>query len=187
MNKRKKGSYEYLKDEKRWQIIKTIGLFAISAAVFLIGYFTTKTKGNLLTIVAVLGCLPASKSAVTMIMVLRIPYCKPETHEKITAVIENLNGFYHLYFTAYDKYFPITHLIVTDNSITAYSDSISVKENEFENHILQLLLKDGIKDVNVKLFTDLEKYLTRISQLREKSETPVLREDVINLLLSVSL
>ena len=68
MTKAKKGEYSYLSWRKKQEILKTTVLFGISAAIFVMGYFSTGSKNNLLTVVAVLGCLPASKSAVSMIM-----------------------------------------------------------------------------------------------------------------------
>ena len=63
-----KGCYGYLTRQKKKEIIKTVLFFALSLSVFAIGYATTGTKKNLLTIVAMLGFLPASKSMVSMIM-----------------------------------------------------------------------------------------------------------------------
>ena len=57
-----KGSYLYLDTQKKYEIARTIIYFAISFAIFFAGYSLTGTKKNLLTIVAVLGMLPASKS-----------------------------------------------------------------------------------------------------------------------------
>lgn len=53
-----KGMPGYIKDQKKKRILITILLFGISIAVFLTGYLTTHTRNNLLTIVAILGCLP---------------------------------------------------------------------------------------------------------------------------------
>ena len=65
------------------EILKTILYFGLSGAVFAAGYFTTGTKTNLLTIVAVLGCLPASKSMVSMIMYLRAGVCSKQCYEAV--------------------------------------------------------------------------------------------------------
>ena len=69
-SKVQKGQYGYLSYKKKFSAIVTIGMFALSLAIFIMGYVTTKTNANLLTVVAVLGCLPASKSAVSMLMFL---------------------------------------------------------------------------------------------------------------------
>ena len=66
-----KGEMNYINTQKKYEIIRTILYFSVSLILFIAGYVTTKTKLNVLTIVAILGCLPASKSAVNMIMFLK--------------------------------------------------------------------------------------------------------------------
>ena len=56
-----KGQYGYMDKQRKRVIITTISYYAISLAIFAMGYITTGSKRNLLTIVAVLGLLPASK------------------------------------------------------------------------------------------------------------------------------
>ena len=65
-----KGTFGYLEKKKRNAILWTILCFGISLAVFLAGYLTTGTRKNLLTVVAVLGCLPACKSIVNLITLI---------------------------------------------------------------------------------------------------------------------
>ena len=70
-NKVQKGSFGYLEKQRKRGLIRTILFFAISLAVYLLGYLTTGSNQNYLTIAAVLGCLPASRSAVNTIMYYR--------------------------------------------------------------------------------------------------------------------
>ena len=57
MKKVQKGDPGYLDHKKRIEIIRTIIYFGIVAAVFLLGYSQTHTRRNILTVVAILGCL----------------------------------------------------------------------------------------------------------------------------------
>ena len=63
-----KGTRNYLNTQKKYEILRTVLYFSISLSLFAAGYIQTGSRGNLLSIVAVLGCLPASKSAVGAIM-----------------------------------------------------------------------------------------------------------------------
>lgn len=72
MKKVEKGLPGYLDYKKKVEIIRTVIYFGIVAAIFFLGYFQTDTRLNLLTVVAVLGCLPASKALVGVIA--RMPY-----------------------------------------------------------------------------------------------------------------
>ena len=65
-----KGDAGYLRRRKRLLILEAVVSFGLVAALVIAGYVTTKTKLNLLTVVAVLGCLPASRILVNLIMVM---------------------------------------------------------------------------------------------------------------------
>lgn len=62
-----KGSYGYLKAHRAVAAIRTLLFFGVSIGLYAMGYKTTGSNRNLLTIVAVLGCLPACKSLVNFI------------------------------------------------------------------------------------------------------------------------
>lgn len=187
MNKFTKGNELYLARKKKIEIFKTLMCFGLSLVLFIIGYITTKTKGNLLTVVAVLGCLPASKCAVSMIMHLKIKNCSEQIKEKLLLHTDNLNGYFNLFFTSYNKNYPTSHLVITSNSILAYSESNKIIANEFEKHIQNLLKKDGITDISVKLFTEFQKYLLRLDELNNGTINLTENNKVKNLLFSTSL
>ena len=61
-----RGIRGYLRTQKIYEILRTVLYFAISLSLFIAGWVSTGSRENLLTIVAVLGCLPACKSLVEM-------------------------------------------------------------------------------------------------------------------------
>lgn len=182
-----KGAFGYLNYKKKMSVIMTVGMFALSLAIFILGYVTTKTNANYLTVVAVLGCLPASKSAVSMIMYLKAKGCSEESRNSIDAVIGDLDGFYDLYFTGYQKNFPIDHLIVTQNAIVAYSTDKKITEKDFNEHMKDILNKERIHDITVKLFLDKDKYLNRLKELNQSEADTSARKDMVSMLFNVSL
>ncbi len=186
-NKVVKGAYGYLAYKKKMSAIMTIGMFALSLAIFIMGYVTTKTNANYLTVVAVLGCLPASKSAVSMIMYLKAKGCSQEDKDAIEKVIGSLDGYYDLYFTGYQKNFPTSHLIVTQNSIIAYSSDVKITEKDFNEHMKDILNKERIHDITVKLFMDKDKYLNRLKELNQSEADTSARKDMVSMLFNVSL
>ena len=52
-NKVQKGMFGYLSNRKKTSALVTFGMFALSLAIFIMGYVTTKTNANYLTVVAV--------------------------------------------------------------------------------------------------------------------------------------
>ncbi len=186
-NKVQKGMFGYLSNRKKTSALVTFGMFALSLAIFIMGYVTTKTNANYLTVVAVLGCLPASKSAVSMIMYLKAKGCSVEDKAVIDGAIGSLDGYYDLYFTGYSKNFPTHHLVVTQNAIIAYSSDKKIAEKDFNEHMKDILNKERIHDVTVKLFTDRAKYVNRLKELNQSEADTSARMDMVKMLFNVSL
>lgn len=189
MKKRvKKGSYGYIAYQKKASVIRTVIFFALSLAIYGIGIYSTGSNKNLLTIVAVLGLLPACKSAVNAIMFLKAYGCSEDAWEKISAYDDKLTGFYDMYFTSYQKNFPLSHMVYKGNVICAYTESGKCDCNAGEKHLEQMLIQDGCKNMTVKIFNHLEKYLDRLGQLSELDvEESKNRDDIIRLFYSISL
>lgn len=182
-----KGDYLYLQNKKKIEIIKTIVFFGISAALYLAGYITTGSNKNYLTIVAVLGCLPASKSAVSMIMNLKIKGCSEKAYKIISSVVQENVGAYNLYFTSYDKNYDMAHVYTRGMTVIGFTENCKVLENDFEEHIKTVLNKDAIKGVNVKLYKDLDKYVARIQQMQNLENEKSREKDIMKTLYAVSL
>ena len=66
-----KGDHGYTDAHKKAQIIKTFIFFLLPAVIFTVGYVTSGTRLNLFTVVAVVGCLPACKELVNVIVFCR--------------------------------------------------------------------------------------------------------------------
>ena len=162
-----KGNYGYIEYQKKASAIRTVLFFALSLAVYGIGIYSTGSNKNLLTIVAVLGCLPSCKSAVNMIMFFKATGCSMSAWEKISCYDDKLTGFYDMYFTSYQKNFAISHMVLKGNVICAYTESKKCDCNEGEKHLEQMLLQDGYKNMTIKIFHDLDKYIDRLGQLEK--------------------
>ena len=164
-----KGTKHYLKTQKHYEIAKPVLLYALSAALFFAGWFTTKTRLNLLTIVAVLGILPATKSLVVTIMFCIAKGLGDEDAKKIEEHSAGLACLYDLFFTSNEKNHNVGHLTVKGNTVCGYSFDPKFDESAFTKHVEQRLKADQLKNVNVKVFTDLSKYLDRLDQMQELS------------------
>lgn len=182
-----KGEYGYLRHQRKLEIAKTAVLFGLSLAVYLAGYITTGTNKNLLTIVAVLGCLPASRSAVSMIMFLRAKGCSAELHQKLLLHAEGLPQLYDVVLTSYDATFEIVHMVFKGNSLIGLAVDPKCKTDACEKHLKEMMAKDAIKDVRVKIFQDVPKYLNRLDQLRELSVEDTLKDAVFSLIRAISI
>lgn len=167
MFKRKfnKGEYGYPEYEKKRVIIRTIAYFAISAAVFALGWISTGTKNNLLTIVAVLGLLPSSKSLVAVIMYMRIPEFSHEIYEEIASHVGEVSVIYSMYLTSYKLNFAINCFAARGGNLIGFTQFEWCDAQECEKHIKDMLNQNSIKGVTVKIFKEQNKFIERILQL----------------------
>lgn len=182
-----KGRHNYLKTQKFYEIARTVLYFAISVSLFLVGYFTTKSRLNLLTVVAVLGCLPACKSAVGMIMFLRYKGCSDESFEIIQKTSDGLEELYDMVFTSYDKNYSVAHIAIKGNTICGFTEDIKFDEQAFYKHIDGILKTDNFRDTSVKIYKDIKKYSERLKQMKELDADDTNTQGIINTLKSVAL
>lgn len=182
-----KGTRGYIKTQKKYEILRTIIYFAISLSLLLAGILTTKSRLNLLTVVAVLGCLPACKSMVGMIMFLRYKGCSEENANVIEEHNKELDGLYDLVFTSYDKNFEVAHITVKGNTICGFTENDKFDEQAYYKHIDGILKADNFKETTVKIFKDIKKYTERLEQLKDLSAEEKNTAGIISTLKSVSL
>lgn len=182
-----KGTKDYLKTQKKYEIMRTVLYFAVSLALFLAGWITTKSRLNLLTVVAVLGCLPASKSAVGMIMFLRFQGCTRENAALIEAHSEGLRGLFDMVFTSYEKNYNVAHITVKGNTICGFTQEGDFEEQAFGRHLDALLKTDNFKDASIKIFRDIRKYTERLEQLKSLDADERNTEGILATLKSVAL
>ncbi len=182
-----KGTQNYLQTQKKYEIMRTIIYFGISLSLFIAGYLATKSRMNLLTVVAVLGCLPASKSMVEMIMYMRFKGCNPAHANEINKHTEGLNVLFDMVFTSYDKNYEIAHIAIKGNTICGFTQDDKFDEQAFYKHIGTILKAENYRDASVKVFQDLKKYTDRLEQLKVLEADESNTEGIINTLKSVSL
>lgn len=184
-----KGAFGYLNNRKKYTALRTVLFFSISAALYISGIIRTGSNKNLLTIVAVLGCLPACKSAVNFILFLRAKGCSDALHEKLVSYEDgSMTVFYDMYFTSYQKNYPLSHMALKGDILCGMTENPSCDCREAEKHLEQMLVQEGIKNVTVQVFSQEDKYIDRLSRLSGmRVEDHKEREGIINLLYDISI
>ena len=168
-----KGMPGYIKDQKKKRILITILLFGISIAVFLTGYLTTHTRNNLLTIVAILGCLPAARSAVGMIMLLPYRSFEEEKVREVETAAAGILSAYDMVLTSSEKVMPVDVLLISRHLICGYVSRTKVPPAEVEAYLTRILKESHYDKVKVKIFTDYDSFLKRaesFGETKQKSE-----------------
>ena len=119
---------------------------------------------------AVVGCLPACKSAVSLIMILK---CRPldETlYKKIREHQDRLDMAYEMYMTFYEKSAYIDAVAVCGNTVAAYSSDPKINAAFMEENAQKIIRKNGYK-ATVKIFTDLRPFLERLDSMNAHKES----------------
>lgn len=190
-----KGERNYLDTQKKYEILRTLLYFGISLSLFAAGYIQTGEKANLLTIVAVLGCLPASKSAVSAIMFLRFKSCGKDAADAIAQHSGGLCCLYDMVFTSEKKNFTVGHLAVRGGTVCGYSEDREFPEEAFHRHIEHhMRMEDGMpisaegqRNLTVKIFTNLTRYTERLDQMQLLEPEEERTAAVVSMLKSISL
>lgn len=192
---------------------KTLILFMASFGVLLIGILIAGTKNNLLTIVAVLGLLPAAKELTTSIIFSKAKkYNCPKTlYDEVQNLLEHDNGdnngsgqtdktyktdetdesllvIYDLYMTSQEKNYPIYSMCCRNKTLIGIAGSETFDYKKAEEHIQIMLRQNGFKNITVKIFAEQEKYIGRMKELKEqKTENREAEQAVLRLMLNLSL
>lgn len=195
MLKTEKGSFGYLSQKKKTEAIKTLILFAIPLALFIAGLIATGTRRNLLTIIAVLGFLPASKYAVLLIMYLKSHGIGAADHEIVESALQKhaqedgigdeLIVLYDLVFTTQEHTYEVPAMYLYGGSACGYlmqqksRDEKTKKKKDaadlsasLEKHLTNCLKKDG-QDVNVKIFESFEIFTRRLVEQKPLEKADV--------------
>ena len=184
----KKGCYGYIGNHKVVTAIRTLVYFAVSIGLYVMGYVTTGSNKNLLTIVAILGCLPACKSMVNFILFLRAEGCSEELQSQVCAYDGKLVTFYDMYFTSYQKNFSVSHMVLKGNVLCGITESPKCDCKAAEEHLEKMLKQEGIKNMTVKIFSQSNKYIDRLSQLTDLNVDEHKNQgEIINMLYSISI
>lgn len=169
MKKINKGCYGYTQNHKIRQGIKTAVFFALPLSLVVIGLVSTNEKVNLLTVIGMVGSLPACKELVNLILFLPRKSLNKELYHAIDPHVKPLVHLYELVLTTYEKNFPIDSLIIHDSYVVGYSSKKDLDAKAAENHIRKILKDNGLRQ-NVKIFTDLKHYLERVDTLASRTE-----------------
>lgn len=190
--KTRKGEAGYLRRRKRLLILETVISFGLVAALVIAGYVSTKTKLNLLTVVAVLGCLPASRILVNLIMVMPHDSINEATELEISAVTGEITVAFDLVVTSEKKAMPIAAVAIYNQTICGYVPAKKVDLTYATNHIKSIMKQNQLDKVAIKLFHDYKAFLTRAEGLNniasvEQKSSQKQEEMIKELLLDISL
>lgn len=175
MAEKGKGSFGYLKKTAVRQGLFALAMVAFCAGIFLFGFFVFPQYSVILTVIAVLGMLPAAKCIVSMILFMRAEKhsCSDALHQKLMDMAgdrkDNMLLGFDFYLTSYDANFPLCAALVQKGCCIAYTSWEKCDCNKAKAHIEEYMKKNGISGISVKVFSDENKFTDRFSQLCDEN------------------
>lgn len=169
-HKIKKGDFGYFKEEKKRQFLITFILFAVPLGVFFSAWAYHGSRLTIWTVISVVGCLPACKALVSLIMILR---CRPLDAELYKTIREHQGELvmaYEMYMTFYEKSGYIDAAAVCGNTVACYSSDPKIDAAFMGEQAQKIIRKNGYK-VTLKIFTDLKPFLERLDSMNEHRES----------------
>lgn len=182
-----KGSFGYIKSKRFFVTAWTTLLFVVSLSLYFAGYAATGSNKNLLTLVAVFGILPASRSAVTAFMYLKAKPCTDKIKDKYAKMLKICNGSYDLIFTTYEKTYNVSCLAIKNGNICGLSFDTKRDFKELQKHIESCLKKEGYS-ANIVIFDKEEEFAKRLKQLtvleeKEKNHDMEIKRIIFDIIL----
>lgn len=187
-----KGQPGYLKAQRNKLIIQTLIGFGLVAALLITGYLQTGTKLNWLTIIAVLGCLPASKMLVGLITILPYKTIDVRKANEIEAKAPLLTKAYDMVITSREKIMPVDAIVISNHTVCGYAGNSKTVPDEAAKHMKQILGENRLNKVTVKIFSDYVAFLTRAEGMNsivevERESTKKPDEKIRNIILNISM
>lgn len=164
MNRKQKGQYGYTRSERKKRILITVIMFLIPLVIFFTGLYIHHDRKNILTLIAIMGCLPASKTVVDLILIYMQKPMSKELYDQISAHVKDMTSLYELSITTYDKTFRISSIVISGLNVVAYSCDSGIDAKAAEAYIKKIVQGNGYR-ANVKVFTDLKPYLKRLDEI----------------------
>lgn len=192
MKKMQKGQKGYVKLRKTRYLIWALAEFSVVICLLIIGYTQTKTRLNLLTVVAIVGCLPASKMLVEYITMAPHKSITEEVWKEIEEKGALLTRIYDLVITSKEKVMPVTAIVISGHMVCGYAENEKTDEAKCAAYIKEMLAANKCDKVTVKIFHNYQAFLARVEGMNniasvEQPENRKKEQTMKRLILSVSM
>ena len=161
----KKGQFGYIASMKKKSACSALILALIAVAVYLTGlhfFPVNKTAVGILTVVI---CIPAAMALVRFIMFMRFPGGSREVYEHIESMRGEVPVFYDSIITTPDKSYGVNAFAASDGSLLGYTEYEKVDIAKLEKHLKELFAANRFHELNIRVFTDRDKFTDRLCAL----------------------
>ncbi len=161
-----KGAPGYISKHKKLEVLKLLAAFALIAGLIVIGMVTTGSKKNLLTVVAVLGCLPACRVMASLIAIWPYHSLDAASCARIRESADTVRVFFDFVFTSQEAIYPVCSIAICGHTVCGYMKEKTKLLSGAEEHLKKAVRAEGIQKVSVKIFDNEEAYRKRLIEMR---------------------
>ncbi len=169
MMKAKKGEWGYFKAQRLRRLIMTIVLFAIPTLILLTSILYFGTRKNVMTIVAMVGMIPAAMSMVNLIMLIMRKSLPEEEYRAIKPHEGELTVAYELYMTSEKQNAMVDCIVICGNELVGLVTDPKTDRRFAQDHLQKMLRADGMK-VSVHMLSELRKFTERMDSLNAHAD-----------------
>ena len=163
MKRKEKGTYGYIRQQQIYTILRTVLLFTLALGLYAIGYVTTGTNKNLLTIIAILGILPGAKSMVNMIMFLRFRSISADAYERYEATGGGSHVLYENILTTTQQAYFLPAIFCKNHTVCSFCEKAG-ELKALEDQITETLKQEKI-EATVRIFPDERLFIKRLQEM----------------------
>ncbi len=175
--KLEKGTYGYLNRSRVLAWKRAALMLSAPVLIFLAAWVLHGTRENVITVVAIVGCLPGCNQVVRAVMASRYHSMDRAMWEKVEAQKGELPVLYELVFTSYENNYPVDCIVSAGREVLGYSSDPKLDAAKAAAHIRDMLKKGSYKQ-NVKIVKEQEAFLGQLARMsRTEPEQVPFRED----------
>ncbi|MDO5589590.1 MAG: hypothetical protein Q4F98_00820 [Lachnospiraceae bacterium] len=156
-----KGQPGYVKSRKTKYLLWAVIEFAVVVALVVIGVVQSGSRMNLLTVVAVVGCLPAAKMLAEYITMAPYNSIAQDKYDEIEEKAPLLTKVYDLVITSPQKVMQVDAIVISGHTVCGYTSNEKTDEVKTACYIKEMLRKYKYDKITVKIFHDYVAFLSR--------------------------
>ena len=163
----KKGEFGYLQKKRAFSLLKSFLLLAAVVVVYYSALRHYQTNKNVFTILAAVGALPAGRSVVISVMLLRARSASADVRDAVLNVkglSRDCSG-YDICLTTEEKAFSLSHAAAGNGRLAGLTEDPAMDCAMCEKYILHTLDGAGLEGYSVRIYRDLREYIRALEEL----------------------
>ncbi len=164
-----KGTYGYINQRKKRHLIYTILEFLLVFAIFFLGIAITKTKNSIFSVAAVLTTLPATKMAISYIILINKKSPDSSVYQQLCTITDTSCFLSDLIFSSPEKLMSVDFLIASQGKVFLLVTNSKTDIKKTSDYVKALVQKD-YHCKSFQIYTDENKFIANVKDAMTKNQ-----------------